>query len=279
MLKSLVTLLRIGLFLAASIVLGRLAVSLVPHIGYFAQVQGTTSILLDWCCRLGAVILATIVFALLVDDRSVRVGFAHAPVAGLLSGLLIGVLLVGAPIAYLVSQGYIALGTPVLPDGFWPWVAVVALIAATQTLYAYGYVYSLVRSRHNAPFALIASALVFLGLSWFSGMVPKTPWGIADAAVLAATLALATSAWGGVACPAAIRFTLYLVGGMGLGVVTLPEATPVVVTVTALQPAGAMGALALDQGWLLPIACAAVCLLMVIRLAVRKRHGAGLLDG
>jgi hypothetical protein len=273
MLKPLVTLLRVMVFVAAGLALGELATSLVSHVSYFSETQGVALIALDWSCRLVAVLLVTIVFVLLVDDRSVHVRLARGPLSALFAGLVIGALLVGVPVVYLVSQNYSAIGVFTLPDGFWLWIAVLALAAAVQTLFAYGYVYSVVSAHHGVVLALIVSTLVSFGLGWFSGLVPKTSWGSADAVALSLLLALATVMWDGVIAPAAIRFAVYLIGGMGLGVVTLPEAAPAVIGMTALQPAGTMGALALDRGWLFLLVSGVLCLLMLVHLAVHGRLG------
>ncbi len=212
------------------------AISIIKFIGFFLGWAVFTSILplsssenpAIW--RLWAEImplLAIIAFTFLfwlIEKKNIRLYLFDKPVKGVVLGVIMGVVWLAVPVLVMYMAGIIHFGGTNVIHLFSVWVLAAFLNVIMQELLVRGYLYQMIKQKHNIAAAAIVTTALFTGLhggAFEAGTVP-----VLNVLTMSLLMTLVLEYSGSIIAPIIMHFLWNGIGALVLGGVSLADDYP-----------------------------------------------------
>lgn len=170
-----------------------------------------------------AIIAFTLVFWL-IEKKDVKLFLFDNPVKGAVSGTLTGIVWLAIPVTVMYIAGIIHFDGINSIHLFPIWVLAAFLNVMMQELLVRGYLYQMVRQKHNIAAATIATTALFTALhggAFEAGVVP-----VVNVLTMSLLMTIVLEYSGSIIAPAIMHFIWNGVGALVLGGVSLADDYP-----------------------------------------------------
>lgn len=169
------------------------------------------------------VIVCTFVFWL-IEKKTVQLHLFDHPLRGVIVGGIAGVLWLAAPVLILLAAGIMHIDGCLSVRLFPVWMLAAFLNVVMQELLVRGYLYRMIRQKHNTAAAVIVTTVLFTachGGAFEAGLVP-----VLNVVTMSLLMTAALEYSGSIIAPTTMHFLWNGVGALVLGGVSLAEDYP-----------------------------------------------------
>jgi len=173
-----------------------------------------------------AIILFTFVFWF-VEKKSVTLHFFRNPTKGLLVGSAAGILWLSTAVAVMLLAGVLRFESVTSVPHLFIWLTAAFLNVVMQELLLRGYLYQMIKQKHNMAAAVIVTTGLFVALH--GGAFEAGPVPVLNVLSMSLLMTVVLEYTGGLIAPTLMHAVWNLVGAIVLGGVSLAEDYPALI--------------------------------------------------
>ena len=158
------------------------------------------------------------------DRNRIRLHLFDNPIRGFVTGIGVGTIWLALPVGIMYVIGVMRFGGKNTIELFPIWILAVLLNVMMQELLVRGYMYQLIKQRHNSGIAAIVTTAVFTfchGGAFEAGIVP-----ISNVITMSLLMTLVLEYTGSLIAPTVMHFIWNCIGALVLGGVSLADDYP-----------------------------------------------------
>jgi membrane protease YdiL (CAAX protease family) len=219
-----------------------------------------------------SVLIATFVFAGLIDKRQVKIRIFGSPVKNTLLGLCLGAIWLGVPIVVLYFGGIVSFAGKNSVTGITIWFIAALLNVIMQEYLVRGYLFQMLKERANVFVAVLVTTALFTAMhggAFSAGIVAVL--NVVTMSVFVSLLLLYT---GTLLAPIVVHFIWNSVGCLIFGVVSLADDYPSILNSSFSGTSLLSGGIAKIEGSLVVLIVNLVLILLLVLLYKKKKQKA-----